>query len=140
MTAAVCICDKGGMLFNKRRQSRDKEVIRDIEKLGEHLGGAVFISDFSVKLFSESEMSVISVSDPLESAGDGDIAFVENLSLAPYKDKIDTLIIYKWNRSYPSDFKLDLEPRNEGMELLESIDFAGHSHEKITREIWKKKI
>ena len=37
MKLAVCIDNGGGMIFNHRRQSRDRELIRD---LAENLGGA----------------------------------------------------------------------------------------------------
>ena len=92
MTVFVCIDDRGGMLFNKRRQSRDSKVIEDVARtVGE---GLLYISDFSEILFAESDASVISVPDPLDSAGDGSFVFVENLHLGEYVDKIDRLILY----------------------------------------------
>ena len=51
MTVFVCIDDRGGMLFNKRRQSRDSKVIEDVVRtVGD---GVLYISDFSELLFSE---------------------------------------------------------------------------------------
>lgn len=137
MTVTVCVSDGGGMMFNKRRQSKDAEVIRDIEKLVSD--GILFISDFSAPLFSDCEISAIAVSDPLDSAGKGDFAFVEDRSLSAYKEKISRLVIYRWNRKYPTDFYLDTDPEKEGMELVNTLDFVGKSHEKITREIWERK-
>lgn len=136
MTVILCVSDGGGMLFNKRRQSRDAELIRDVERLVSD--GVLFISDFSAPLFSVSRVSTIAVSDPLSSAGEGDFVFVEDRSLASYKDKISRLIIYRWNRKYPSDFYLDLDPEREGMHLALTADFVGKSHEKITREVWER--
>ena len=136
MTVIVCISDGGGMTFNKRRQSRDAEIIRDIEGLASD--GAFFISDFSESLFSESEISAIAVSEPLACAKGGDIVFIENSGIAEYKEKISRLVIYRWNRKYPADTYLDINPEKEGMSLTASVDFAGKSHEKITREIWER--
>ncbi len=136
MTVIVCLSDGGGMLFGGRRTSRDKAVVADISKMCD--GGALFVGGISEALFTESDASVISVTDPLASADDGDFAFVEDRHLSPYKDKISELVIYRWNRKYPFDFSLDLTPKDIGMRLFESVDFKGNSHEKITREIWRK--
>ena len=136
MTVIVCVSDGGGMLFGGRRVSRDKFVFEDIARLCD--GGALFVGDISESLFSESDASVISVTDPLASADTEDFVFVEDRSVAEYAGKISTLVIYRWNRKYPFDFSLDLDPRAAGMTLSESLDFKGKSHEKITREIWRK--
>ena len=136
MTVIVCLSDGGGMLFGGRRNSRDKAVIADVAKLCD--GGALFVGDISESLFSESDASVISVSDPLASASDFDFAFIEDRRLSPYKDKITELIIYKWNRKYPFDFSLDVKPEDIGLTLTESFDFKGNAHDKITRETWRR--
>ena len=136
MTVIVCICDGGGMLFNNRRLSRDRLLM---ENLSAFIGdGALYISDFSEHLFEKTDLCTIVASDPLDRAKKEDFVFVENLSLAKYKNKIDRLVIYKWNRSYPFDFSLDISPEKEKMTLTEGTDFKGSSHEEITREIWKR--
>ena len=136
MTVFLCIDDRGGMLFNHRRQSRDSKLIDDIIKtVGANI---LYISDFSESLFSDSKTSVISVSDPLLSGRKESFVFVENLHLAPYQKDIDTLIIYKWNKKYPYDFSLDINPEECGYKLIDTSDFAGSSHDKITKEIYRK--
>lgn len=136
MTVIVCLSDGGGMLFGGRRNSRDKAVIADIARLCS--GDALFVGNISESLFLESDASVISVSDPLASAEEGDFAFIEDRRILPYEHKISKLVIYRWNRKYPFDFSLDATPEDMGMTLLESFDFKGNAHEKITREIWRK--
>ena len=134
MTVIVCLSDDGGMTFNKRRQSRDAAVTADIAKLvGD---GVLFISDFSLNLFSDSSLSVIASSDPLSVAADDDFAFLEDRGASQYAEKIKKLVIYKWNRKYPTDFKFDIEPALFGFHIAETVEFSGKSHEKITREIW----
>ncbi|MBR5139416.1 MAG: ribonuclease Z [Clostridia bacterium] len=136
MTVILCIDDRGGMLFMKRRLSRDRELTADIEKsVGD---GILYISDFSESLFSDSNVSVMCVSNPLDSAGEGDFAFIENLKLENSLSKIKRIIIYKWNRKYPFDFSLDIVPTDHGFYLKESEDFKGYSHDKITKEIYEK--
>ncbi len=135
MKIIACLCERGGMLFNKRRQSRDRVLI---ENLTEYIGeGAIFVNAFSSALFENSTASCIEVSDPLKSAGEDDYVFIENLSLKGYEGKITEMVIYRWNRSYPADFFLDVKPSDAGLTLRESCDFCGSSHPKITREVYK---
>ncbi len=136
LTVIVCVSDSGGMMFNKRRQSRDARVISDIVELV--ASQTLFVSDYSAPLFADSEVSIIAVSSPLEAAKPGDAVFIEDRALSPYASKISELIIYKWNREYPSDFHLDINPEGCGMALVSSLDFAGKSHEKVTRLVFKR--
>ena len=136
MTVFVCVDDKGGMTFFGKRQSRDSVLIKDVIEHAED--GILYVNEFSEKLFEQSDASVISVSSPLDSAAEGSYVFVENLPLAPYKDKIQKLVIYRWNRHYPSDKKLDIDPKSLGMRLFVSYDFQGSSHTKITKEVYER--
>ena len=136
MTVIVCTDERGGMLFMKRRVSKDRELINDVIKtVGD---GVLFISDFSESLFSDSDLSVMSVSDPLECASDEDFVFIENMQLMPSLNKINKLIIYNWNRKYPFDLSLDVDPAKDGFLLESSSSFKGNSHDKITKEIYVK--
>jgi hypothetical protein len=130
------VSDGNGLLFGGRRLSRDSAVISDIERIT--FGDALFLSDYSYALFEESEISTICVSNPIESAGDGDFVFFEGSGISAYKDKIESIILYRWNRKYPFDVRFDIDPEKEGFTLTESIEFQGNSHEKITREIWER--
>ncbi len=132
MKVIICIDDNKGMLFNKRRQSRDDKVLENIVSLTNE----VWIDSFSEKLFEGMNIKVNVDSMFLIKACTGEFCFIENQKLLPYVDDIEQLIIYKWNRSYPSDFKLDLD-LNE-WKLVEAVDFAGNSHETITREIYSR--
>ncbi len=132
MRVIICLDDNGGMLFNNRRQSRDKEVLKDIVDCLE--GGKLYISEFSQKLFSDYADFVIVDDGFLTKAGVNDLCFVENKSLKDASD-ISEIIVYKWNRIYPADFKCDVDFSK--YKLVQSIDFKGFSHEKITKETYK---
>ena len=132
MKVIVCVDDNFGILFNKRRQSRDAAVIADIYKMT----GTLWVHPFSDKLFSDYGGQVVTDEEFLKKAGAGDICFVENQCLLPYKDKIEQIILYKWNRKYPSDFKLDLDLQE--WQIIETKEFVGTSHEKITRETYQR--
>ena len=68
-------------------------------------------------------------------AGDDDFCFVENIALDTSNPDIDTLIVYRWNRLYPSDTVLDIDT---AWEIRESFDIRGTSHDPITVQILKR--
>lgn len=135
MKIFICTDKNGGMMFNNRRQSRDRIVIEDIMK--QIRAQKLYIHSYSKTLFPECENIVISDA-PLDKAQDADYCFVENLELAPYQDKISEIIIYNWNCDYPSDFSLDIVLEHGKWILEEESEFRGYSHEKITKEVYKK--
>ena len=124
MKVIVCIDDKNGMLFNNRRQSRDKILIENMLELCK--GEQLYTNEYSSVLFPEKSVVVC---ESFENTENGYI-FTENFITD--EDKIQEIIVYKWNRVYPADtyFSIDLKIWN----LVETIDFEGSSHEKITRE------
>ena len=129
MIAVVCVDDRGGMTFNHRRVSRDKGLIADLLALrGE---AALYIHPYSLPLFGGAE-KVIASEDFLDLAGEGDVCFVENVPLTDAQERIERLIVYRWNRDYPADTYLDVDL--EAFRLEASTDFAGSSHDPITRE------
>ena len=134
MKIIVCIDDDGGMMFNNRRQSRDRVVIEDVMKMSE--GKTLYINEYSKPLFSDFEGRYTVAPDMLDMAGDGDFCFVENKRLYGYIDMIDEITVYRWNRRYPSDFKLDIDVGANGFRLKDASEFAGYSHEKISKEIF----
>ena len=78
MRIIVCLDENGGMLFNHRRQSRDRIVVADIAKYAKERN--LYTNTFSASLFDE--IPNITVSDSfLEEASEDDFCFVENISL-----------------------------------------------------------
>ena len=135
MNVIICLDDKSGMTFNNRRQSRDKTLTAKIINLCKEK--KLLINNFSKNLFEDFEHSNITVSeDFLLEASPGDFCFVENKELTPFEQFIEKIIVFKWNRSYPCDFYLDI-PLDE-WNLSKTVDFKGNSHEKITMEVYNK--
>ena len=66
-----------------------------------------------------------------------DYAIIENVSLSSYQDQIDEYVIYEWNRSYPATLFFS-STWLSSFELVETMEFSGTSHEKITRRIYRK--
>ena len=137
MKVIVCVDDNNGMTFNNRRQSRDRSILLDIYHMLD--GRKLFFTDFSKKLISEFGLWRIYISDDiLEKATPDDYCFIEDRPLAPYADKINELVIYRWNRKYPADTYLDIDPKELSLKLVSSEFIGGFSHEKITKEVYSK--
>lgn len=134
MKVIVCLDDNKGMLFNNRRQSKDKMVLEDVVRNAKK----VWLHSFSEKLFMDYSDKIIVDDDFLKDAESEAICFVENQKLQSFTDKIEQIIIYKWNRKYPADFYLDLNLSE--WKLTEQMEFTGKSHDKITREIYNRGV
>ena len=136
MKIIVCLDDALGMLFNSRRQSRDRRVLDDVAELTR--GKGLYIAPFSQKLFEGREQEYKVCDEMLSVAQSGEYCFVENMPLKPYISSIEEIVVYRWNRLYPSDMKFDIDLEKEGFKKLSSMDFEGYSHEKITKEVFVK--
>lgn len=138
MIIIACIDNSNGMMFNKRRLSRDKSVITDIRTMT--AGQRLMMNRYSYSLFNEySQDMPCCVSESfLDEAGEYDYCFVENRNIIPYIHKIEGIVLYRWNRDYPSDFKFELQLDDSNLKLAESRDFQGFSHNLITKEVYTK--
>lgn len=133
MKVIICTDNKMGTMFNNRRQSRDRILCEKVVSLvGD---GRLFMNEYSHELFENLGVSITPRNDYLSKADKGDFCFVEKESLLPYENKIESIVLFKWNRDYPSDKKLDID-LSKGWILSSTEDFAGNSHEKITMEIY----
>ena len=131
MNIILCLDDKNGILFNKRRQSRDKVLCERVLELS--AGSRLLMNEYSAKIFPEG--NIIVDENFLQNAVTGDYCFVENADFLAYAEKIERVIIYRWNKVYPSDVKIDTDFLN-GKEAVSSADFRGNSHDKITEVVY----
>ena len=133
MHVIVCLDDRNGMLFHHRRQSRDREVVGEILK--GLCGRRLWISPYSQPLFQGAGEDIFVDERFLEKAAPGDFCFVEGAPLAPWRDKLESITVYRWNRHYPGDVFLDIDLKS-GWTLSQQRDFPGYSHDKITEEVY----
>lgn len=137
MNVIVCVDNRMGTMFNKRRQSSDRILC---EKAVSVLGDArLLLKSYSRPLFEEINCTLIQDENCLSIAQKGDFCFVEGDDLAPFEDKIESLVLFKWNRDYPFDKKLNID-LSKGWKLIQTEEFKGSSHDKITMEIYQKEI
>ena len=129
MKIIVCLDDGGGMLFNNRRQSRDRVVCEDI--INNLEGKKLFVLPFSESLF-ENFKEMVSVCEEFDQKDQ--VFFVENQSVSRFD--ADEVIVYKWNRVYPADFYCDID-FSEYI-LSSETQIKGYSHEKITKQVYSR--
>ena len=134
MKLIVCVDLNNGMLFNNRRQSRDKLLIEHICKLVDN--NQLWITEFSQKLFEGKKYNLFELKD-IEEIKETDFVFLENYSLKTLEDKLNEIILFNWNRNYPADLFFDISLDNWKLESEKEIE--GFSHEKITQKIYKRK-
>ena len=87
-------------------------------------------SPFSEKLIREAGIPYVL---PPEEAED---FFAETVPSEELLAKVTELVIYRWNRHYPSDIRWEPDLKAMGFVLQETGEFPGTSHEKITREVY----
>lgn len=134
MTLIVCVDDNFGMMFNNRRQSQDK-LVR--EHILSGIDTRLWMNCYSFEQFrSEATDKIFKDDDFLNKISFNDSCFIENIKPSEIQSKTDKLILYKWNRIYPSDFYFDIDLNS--WKLCETKDFKGFSHLKITREVYRK--
>ena len=127
MTVYVCLDDRGGLLFNGRRLSRDAVQLADMAA-----EGPLCVDAFSEKLVASAGIPYTLAEETLTA----DCRFfLENRDPDAVLPLAERVVIYRWNRHYPADTVFPqqwLQCRT----LQESREFAGSSHETITREVY----
>lgn len=135
MIVMVCVDDKNGMMFNKRRQSQDR-VLRQhmLELAGDK---KLWMNAYSRKQFSkEDENRIVVAENGFQNIRSGEYCFLEDEDPAQYTEQIEELILFHWNRIYPADFFCTLDLSEWKRKTTE--EFTGCSHEKITQEWYVK--
>lgn len=133
MRVIVCVDDKGGIAFNQRRQSRDKVVS---EKMIDMVGNKkLYMTEDSAKLFA-CNGEILVTKEPWKEAEKGDYYFAEKIDITLFEEKIEEIILIKWNRVYPADLYFFVDKKK--YHLTHKTEFRGNSHEKITMEIYEK--
>lgn len=139
MILIVCIDDSNGILFNKRRVSRDKAVCDDIISFCKDR--KLYMKKYSYELFEAydgtAEIHIAGEGDYDISASQ-DVYFFCEEDADELAEKADEVIVYRWNRHYPSDIKFTKYDIIKTWTLMEQTDFPGKSHINITKEVYHK--
>ena len=140
MTGIVCLDQEDGLLFNGRRQSRDRVVTEKILSITE--GKPLWMSAYSRRIFPEdapvcvAEDLVGKLAEPWQQPGEAAFCLIEE-AVNLENEMIDEWIVFRWKRVYPADVFLKFPADDWEKELIET--FAGYSHEKIDLERYRKR-
>ncbi len=135
MKLILCVDDQGGLSFNHRRQSQDRAV-RDnmLQMCGDT---KLWVTAYTAQQFDDAQQAKLMISETgFENAASDDFCFVEDLKPETYIDSASQIVLYHWNRRYPADRKLTLPLH--GWKCIKCTEFAGYSHEKITKEVYTR--
>ncbi len=137
MILIVVLDDRNGMMFNHRRQSQDRLLRKKMMEIA--APGCLWMKAYSYGQFREDEpICSLRVDEQfLEKADQGEYAFVEDADVRPYLDRIEQIVIFRWNRAYPGDRFFDLSVEEE-WHRIRTEDFAGSSHDEITMEVYER--
>lgn len=130
----LCVDDRMGMLFGGRRQSQDSVLRADV--LAEAGDAALWMDAYSAKQFAEDAARVTVAEDCLERTGAGECCFIERQDAQPWLERVEKLVLYRWNRHYPADRHWETPLVPPEWVLQSACEFAGSSHEKITKEVY----
>lgn len=122
MILIVCIDKTSGMAFNKRRQSKDVRLREQILSLTKER--TLLMNRYSMKMFGDHPQIRVN-ENFLDSAIEYDYCFAENVDVVPYEDKIEKIVLYKWNKTYPSELKFGISL----IKWVESCPIGGFSME-----------
>lgn len=134
MYIVVCLDTVGGILFNNRRQSRDSAIVNDIVNMA---GEKLYMSEYSKKLFKNFDGITVGGEFPF-TYDEGAYCFAECEITEEAVDKAEGFVIYRWNKLYPQDVTFNISLTDKGFTLESTEDFEGTSHDKITKEVWKR--
>ena len=94
MIVVACIDERKGMMFNCRRQSRDRAVCNDILKDCE--GHRLYMTAYSKGLFEKMGNAEIVVSeDMMQQARNDDSCFIEDIDISGHEKLIQEVILYQ---------------------------------------------
>ena len=132
MILVCCVDDIMGMAFFGRRQSRDSLLYENLVKDAD--GRNIHMLQRSTSLFAGTDAQIAVSEVPWETAAEDEFCFVEFTSPSAFEEKANKIILYRWNRRYQSDVKFDIDLSK--WKKLSVGEFAGSSHEKITKEVY----
>lgn len=135
MTLYFCLDDRKGLSFNHRRQSRDAALLEDLHR---RAGDNLVADPISLRLLEMAGLTCRPAPRNVEDLASGDHYFVEGRPAGDWISQADTLVLYHWNRHYPADRYFEADPEMLGFRLMETGEFPGRSHDKITWEVYGK--
>ena len=136
MILIAAVDDRGGLTFNRRRQSQDRILRQQI--LSMTAGKRLWMDHYTAGQFEQPlAPQIIPDDDYLARAAEEDYCFMERCPSSLRTDCIHQVILFRWNRRYPADVSFPIRLESPEWQMIHTEEFPGYSHEKITKEVWK---
>ena len=136
MIPIVCVDDSWGMAFGGRRQSRDREVSARV--LADAAGRPLWCAPSSLTLFGPGAEGHLTAAEDFLNRRARGVLLRGGRPLLPWLERMEGLVLYRWNRRYPADVYLDIRPEPPGWRLVSREEFSGSSHPRITKEVYQR--
>ena len=133
MTLIFTLDNKNGTRCMGKRQSKDVVVADRIVMQAENL--PLRMKHKSLKFFPCVPAHVRFL-ESFEELEENDICFAEEVVPSDVMARADRVIVFRWNRDYPSH--VDDRVSLDGFVKQSTEDFRGHSHDNITMEVYVK--
>lgn len=134
MNLIVCLDQRNGMLFGGRRQSMDR-LLRE-RMLQVVADKKLWMNSYTARQFETLPEAVVVDDSFLVNAALDDYCFVENSDINAAISKARKVIIYRWDRIYPSDVTFPIQFLSNFKRMSE-YKFQGYSHKEITEEVFE---
>lgn len=137
MDIFAAIGKKGGMMFFKRRVTKDQVFIDYIiEKCDKR---NLYMNEYSKELFCDKD-NIIVDENFLDIATNDGCCFVENVDIADYTDKIDRIYLCDWGRKYPATFYFDINVFDDpNWKFITFENLIGKSHDSMVVFIFENR-
>ena len=111
MTVIICVDNNGGILFNGKRQSKDRIFRKYLLDIVEKKNSRIAMSPYTYSQFKEDERKELTDVKE-EFSFDEDYIFLER-AIPILWEKVNNLILCCWNRDYPAGQLLHAFDRRE---------------------------
>lgn len=101
MTVIICVDNNGGILFNGKRQSKDRIFRKYLLDIVEKKNSRIAMSPYTYSQFKGDERKELTDVKE-EFSFDEDYIFLER-AIPILWEKVNNLILCCWNRDYPAD-------------------------------------
>lgn len=136
MKLMVCLDEKDGMSFFGRRQSMDR--VLQSRALALAGNGKLWMNRYTAEQFSAWPERITVAEDFLLTAPENAWCFAEVTEVSACLDRAEQIVIFRWNRLYPSDRSFPMQRLKEGWYPVSREDFPGYSHDNITMEVYER--
>lgn len=135
MKLILCLDDHNGYSFNRRRQTRDRNVRRHFIAVVGDRNEMIYVNSYTRRSFVSDELFAPCIADEgdeflCKAQEEGAWAFSENRDVSSFINDVDEMLIYRWNRTYPRDICFPQE-EFDSFTVVSKVPVYANSHENV---------